>query len=156
MSDPYDEIVSRSAVPVRRQAHVIHRRDPKTGASVNVPLTDEQVTLNTHGNLDTLHVKYSAVLDCGCSADAQFGGECQTCRGLSCRDHHGSCTNCGKPIDPRCSFYASVRGRRVRLCRPCHRRVTRRRFWMRVLLIFLWPFLRIEDQDRNDGLPESS
>ena len=122
--------------PLRRKKTCHVTTDPVTGQDRILGWTQEEDVLSDQGSVDSAGVHRKYFLDCGC--DAETGGQCVECGAISCRDCHGRCQNCQKPIcmQHSCFFEVEDRGQ-VRLCRTCHDKSTRKQTRAKIGRFFL-------------------
>ena len=124
---------------LRGQGQVNVRRDLETGEFVEVPLTAMEDVLTEQGSLNSRTVRnLDAFYDCNHSMlNADVGGQCLNCNGISCMVCHGQCAKCLTPLCLSCSSFIAVEDHRVRVCRRCKGQLSRKRFIRRLFSPFL-------------------
>ncbi len=111
--------------PLRRNKKVQVTENPKTGETRILESVTEESCLSDQGSIDSVNVVEKHFLDCGCDAPAV--GRCYECQGLSCKDCHGRCDSCKKPICPEHSKFLQTENQMaIRLCSACYDEISRK------------------------------
>ena len=132
--------------PLRRKKTCQVTTDPITGRDRILGWTQEDDVLSDEGSVDSAGVQRKYFLDCGC--DAEIGGRCFDCSAISCRDCHGRCQSCQKPICMQHSHFLETEDRgQVRLCGSCFDKITRKQTRAKIGRFFLSLFLVKENSD---------
>ncbi len=110
--------------PLRRKNATNVTTDQVSGQDRVLEWTQEEDVLSDQGSVDSMAVRRTFFLDCGCEGEA--AGRCFECGAISCRQCHGRGQGCQKPICLQHSRCLEMDQGQVRLCRSCFDRISRR------------------------------
>jgi len=97
----------------------------KTGEKRILESMTQESIRSDQGSIDSVNVVETHFLDCGC--EGEVAGRCYECQGLSCKDCHGRCDVCKKPICPEHSKFLPTGNQTViRLCSACNDKNSRK------------------------------
>ena len=137
----FDALFGINEKPIRRALRLVVSRDKK-GKQRMVPVEGESVVLSPEGSIDSIQFTPQSFYHCGCSTESPIGGQCgePSCENISCRQCHGRCALCQKPLCLQCSHYWSEEnGETARLCRQCHDESLRKQKWHAIVQGVLHP-----------------
>ena len=110
--------------PLRRKNTTRFTTDSITGKERVLGWTQEDDVLSDRGSVDSTAVQQTFFLDCGCEGGS--AGRCFDCGAISCRECHGRCQRCRKPICMEHSHFFETDQAQVRLCGSCFDKISRR------------------------------
>jgi len=128
--------------PLRRKKAYEVTIDPLTGQKRILKSTQEDNILSDQGSVDTDQLSEVFFLDCGCNTNQGVGGRCFECQAISCPLHHGQCQSCQKPLCMQHSIFLDTESQaKIRFCRYCYDKITRRQKWTKAGRFFLSLFV---------------
>jgi len=136
--------------PYREQKNYEATYDPDTGKDRIWLHKEKQTYRSSSGSINTDGVTRIVFKDCGC--DGEIGGRCYECGDVSCKECHGRCEKCKKPICLQHSkFMKTDTGEMIRLCGEHYDELSRKRNRKKILSFLLFPFV-----ERAEGREESN
>ncbi len=132
--------------PIRREKDCHVTTDQLTGQDRILGWTQEEDVLSDQGSIDSATMQRKYFLDCGC--DGEAAGRCFECGAISCKDCHGRCQGCQKPICLQHSHCIETDMGQARLCGGCFDRISRKQTRAKIGRFVLSLF--VERESRND------
>ncbi len=132
--------------PLRRKHTTQITTDPITGEERILGWSQEEDVLGDQGSVDSMSVQRKFFLDCGCEGEG--AGRCFECGAISCRECHGRCAKCQKPICPQHSRFLEMANQgQVRLCGSCFDKTSRKQARARIGRFLLSLFVQRGSDD---------